>query len=39
VIYVDLQGRLITVPVPGNVYIVRTNYVDGTYSVAKVIAK
>jgi hypothetical protein len=26
-------------PTRGNVYVVRTNYVDGTYSIAKMVAK
>jgi hypothetical protein len=37
VIYVDLQGRIVANPIPGNVYIVRTNYADGTSTVAKVL--
>jgi hypothetical protein len=39
VVYVDLQGRVIANPTRGNVYVVRTNYVDGTYSIAKMVAK
>jgi hypothetical protein len=37
VIYVDLQGRIVANPTSGNVYIVRTNYADGTSTVAKVL--
>lgn len=39
VIYVDIQGRVVAQPTPGNVYIVRTNYTDGTSSVAKKLAR
>ncbi|MDE6397289.1 MAG: hypothetical protein K2K84_08455, partial [Muribaculaceae bacterium] len=35
VMFIDLQGRLTTNPVSGQVYIVRTNYTDGTSSVVK----
>jgi hypothetical protein len=39
VIYVDIQGRVVAQPTPGNVYIVRTNYTDGTSSIAKKLAR
>jgi hypothetical protein len=39
VIYVDVQGRIVSQPISGNVYIVRTNYTDGTSSVVKVLAR
>ena len=39
VTYVDLQGRIVAQPTRGNVYIVRTNYTDGTSTVAKKVAK
>lgn len=39
VFYIDIQGRCVTTPVAGQVYIVRTNYTDGTHSVAKMIAR
>lgn len=36
--YIDLQGRRVAEPQRGEVYIVKTTYVDGTSSVAKKIA-
>lgn len=33
--YVDLQGRKVAEPQSGEIYIVKTTYVDGTVSVAK----
>ena len=39
IIYVDVQGRIVAHPTPGNVYVVRTNYTDGTSTVVKVVAK
>jgi hypothetical protein len=39
VTYIDIQGRVVVNPSAGRVYIVRTDYTDGTSSVNKVVAK
>jgi hypothetical protein len=39
VVYVDVQGRIVAQPTPGNAYIVRTNYTDGTSTVTKKISR
>ncbi len=39
VVLIDLQGRQVVTPEPGQVYIMRTVFTDGTMKVEKKIAK
>lgn len=39
VMYIDLSGRQVETPAPGNIYVVRTLYTDGTIQVSKMLVK